>query len=561
VTDQLRFRNLNTDINFMSVAEMIMRNNEQQSQSWSVLSDNLGKLGQQVGQQLAMREYQKQAAEALPAMQAAYKSAMDDVAAGEVATGYQKFIDAQLQFGTSQNPFIADAANNVGGGFTNFVKILESQKQRQAQYGGGVAGPSGLDRLRGGTIVEPASLPVLSAQEASPEQAIASYEDQTRYGAPTVDMEEEPYDTDLREAQIAEQIQTNPDLTQEQKQFAPQVLQHQKRNPAQKIEALNESTTETVDSGFERVKVSGLEKIYPNLTGELGIPQVGTITKIKETIATSDAPGSKINYTYTPVEKEVGESLYNHNMETYKTMGKAVNKMLNQAPIDSKEKFVNLFEKNGGIENAVVSPTTDPEIFNLFFNGNDKDQYEITSKQAEDIGIVQSIPATGGSGIRFVGTPKAPAAQPAAAGGLPAVQAQAPAALSAPEIPEEAAGLQQIVAQGQAAKAGEQAKVTEKRIKDIDAEIKRLSSPYIQGTRREGGMTIAGYAAPVSSRSRSKTADEAESDIKKITKLKSEKDALLGKKPLTQQEIKNGAIVEQGGKKYRFTNGKYIPID
>jgi len=395
----------------MSIAEMIMQGGNQQSKGWSVLSENLGRLGQEVGNQLAMREYQKQAAEALPAMQAAYKSAMDDVAAGEVATGYQKFMEAQFQFGASQNPLIALQAQNAGNIFQNAATMYEKQQQRQAQYGGGVAGPSGLDRLRGGTIVEPASLPVLSAQETSPEQAIASYEDQTRYGSPTLDMEEEPYDTDLREAQIAEQIQNNPDLTQEQKQFAPQVLQHKASNPAQKIEALNESTTETVDTGFERVKVAGLEKIYPNLTGELGIPKVGTITKIKETIATSDAPGSKINYTYTPVEKEVGESLYNHNMETYKTMGKAVNKILNQAPIDSKEKFVNLFEKNGGIENAVVSPTTDPEVFNLFFNGNDKDQYEITSKQAEDIGIVQSIPATGGSGIRFVGTPKAPAEQ------------------------------------------------------------------------------------------------------------------------------------------------------
>jgi len=418
----------------MSIAEQIMLGTQQQSKNWSVLSENLGRLGQQVGQQLAMREYQKQAAEALPAMQAAYRSAMDDVSRGSVSEGYQKFIDAQLQFGTSQNPFIAGTANNIGGEFTNFVKVLESQKQRQAQYGGGVRGPSGLDRLRGVTV-EPTSLPVLSAQETSPEQAIASYEDQTRYGSQTFDMDEEPYDTDLREAQIAEQIQTNPDLTQEQKQFAPQVLQFQKLDPAQKAEELNQSTTETVDTGFEKVKVSGLEKIYPNLTGELGIPKVGTITKIKETIATSDAPGSKINYTYTPVEKEVGESLYNHNMETYKTMGKAVNKMLNQAPIDSKEKFVNLFEKNGGIENAVVSPTTDPEVFNLFFNGNEKDQYEITSKQAEDIGIVQSIPATGGSGIRFVGTTKAPIEAAPAAGGIPAVQAKAPAP-AAPEIPD-----------------------------------------------------------------------------------------------------------------------------
>jgi hypothetical protein len=150
----------------MSIAEMIMEGGKQQSQSWSVLSENLGRLGQQVGQQLAMREYQKQAAEALPAMQAAYRSAMDDVAAGEVATGYQKFIDAQLQFGTSQNPFIADAANNVGGGFTNLVKVLESQKQRQAQYGGG--GPvyevPSMEELRSGqTIPTTAVLPVMEA--------------------------------------------------------------------------------------------------------------------------------------------------------------------------------------------------------------------------------------------------------------------------------------------------------------------------------------------------------------------------------------------------------------
>ncbi len=230
--------------------------------------------------------------------------------------------------------------------------------------------------------------------------------------------------------------------------------------------------------------------------------------------------------------------------------------MPHQHPL--QEKFVNLFEKNCGIENAVVSPTTDPQIFNLFFTGNEKDQYEITADQAKDIGMVQDIPATGGSGIRFVGTPK-PAASAPATGGLPAVQAQAPAP-AAPEIPEEAAGLQQIVAQGQAAKAGEQAKVTEKRIKDIDTQIKQLSSTYIQGSRVGGGMLPGGYAAPISG-GRQKTAEEAQADIKKIEKLKAEKDALLGKKPLTQQEIKEGAIVEQGGKKYRFTKGKYIPID
>ena len=142
-------------------------------------------------------------------------------------------------------------------------------------------------------------------------------------------------------------------------------------------------------------------------------------------------------------------------------------------------------------------------------------------------------------------------------GGIPANQLTTPA----PEIPEEAMALQKIVEQGQAAKAGESAKNVEKRIKDIDTQIKQLSSAYIQGSRVGGGMLPGGYAAPISSGGRQKTAEEAQADIKKIEKLKAEKDALLGKKPLTQQEIKEGAIVEQGGKKYRFTKGKYIPID
>lgn len=126
----------------MSIAEQIMLGTQQQSKNWSVLSENLGRLGQQVGQQLAMREYQKQAAEALPAMQAAYKSAMDDVAAGQVTEGYKKFMDAQFQFGASQNPLIANQNALVSDFFIKAADTREKQLQRQAQYGGG-GGTSG----------------------------------------------------------------------------------------------------------------------------------------------------------------------------------------------------------------------------------------------------------------------------------------------------------------------------------------------------------------------------------------------------------------------------------
>jgi hypothetical protein len=100
---------------------------------------------------------------------------------------------------------------------------------------------------------------------------------------------------------------------------------------------------------------------------------------------------------------------------------------------------------------------------------------------------------------------------------------------TAPQIPEEAMALQKIVEQGQAAKAGESAKNVEKRIKDIDTQIKQLSSAYIQGSRVGGGMLPGGYAAPISSGGRQKTAEEAQADIKKIAQLKKQKSVLQGK--------------------------------
>jgi hypothetical protein len=131
----------------MSIAEMINQGTERQSQSWSILAKNLGDLGREVGNQLALQQYQKQAAEALPAMQAAYRSAMDDVSRGSVSEGYKKFMDAQFQFGGSQNPLISGPAQLFGKGFTDYATIYEKQQQRQAQYGGGggVASGGGAD--------------------------------------------------------------------------------------------------------------------------------------------------------------------------------------------------------------------------------------------------------------------------------------------------------------------------------------------------------------------------------------------------------------------------------
>jgi hypothetical protein len=116
-------------------------------------------------------------------------------------------------------------------------------------------------------------------------------------------------------------------------------------------------------------------------------------------------------------------------------------------------------------------------------------------------------------------------------GGLPAVQVQS----TIPEIPEEARGLQQIVEQGQTAKAQEAAKNVEARINDIDSQIKRLSSSTAAPQTRlqsEGTMPL-----------RSKTPQQAKADIEKIAQLKKQKRVLQGKYE-TPQEV--GEAVQSG---------------
>jgi len=121
----------------MSIAEMIMQGGNQQSKSWSVLSENLGRLGQEVGNQLAMREYQKQAAEALPAMQQQMQAALQDAGSGRSADAYSKLLPLISNPAYNQNPillpgleYIMKATKDTSDDF------LMSQKTNQgSQYG------------------------------------------------------------------------------------------------------------------------------------------------------------------------------------------------------------------------------------------------------------------------------------------------------------------------------------------------------------------------------------------------------------------------------------------
>jgi hypothetical protein len=127
----------------MALPAMISDYSKQQLNYGVAVGQSLMQLGQQVGQQLAMREYQKQATAALPAMQANYRQAFSEMEQGRFADGYMKMLETNMQFGADQNPFLASAAQEANKMFALASKQTQSESWRMQQAGGGGGGGMG----------------------------------------------------------------------------------------------------------------------------------------------------------------------------------------------------------------------------------------------------------------------------------------------------------------------------------------------------------------------------------------------------------------------------------
>lgn len=355
---------------------------------YSALTKSLSDLGQQVGQALAAKEYQKQAQAALPAFQEAMKS----FESGDSSGGYSAIVSLAAQ--NQSNPYVQNLANlaMMGG------KAIDDNRYntlRAAAAGARIpTGPSGSERLRagqggtgaGGTTA--GGMPAMNAEFVDDGTLIP--------------------DADAVDAAAAASM---PEFeSPEQEEMYTQVGQFRAKSPEEQQATLAQSTTTEKPKGYESRKIDGLSNLFPNLTGDLLIPDVGTTTKIKRTVSTSDKPGSEIKESLAEVDEKVGEERYKFNIQTVNNIPAAVSAMNKQAPIGEREPFVKLFNRNGGIANAVISPTDDPEIYSLTFQGNDKDEYSISKDQASKLTVAQAIPAISGSGIKFLASEK-PAAE------------------------------------------------------------------------------------------------------------------------------------------------------
>jgi hypothetical protein len=353
---------------------------------YGALTKSLSDLGQQVGQAFAAKEYQKQAQAVLPVFQEAMKS----FESGDSSGGYSAIVSLAAQ--NQSNPYVQNLANlaMMGG---QAIDENRYKTMRLAASGATLpAGPSGSDRLRAG---------------------------QGGGGVPAVGNMNAEF-VDEADAIDAQAMAEMPEFeSPEQEQMYEQVVQFRAKPPEEQQATLTEATASQVPKGYESRKIDGLSNLFPNLKGDLLIPNVGTTTKIKRTVSTSDKPGSEIRESLSEVDEKVGEERYGFNIKAVNNLPDAVNAMNKQAPIGEREPFVKLFNRNGGIANAVTAPTDDPEIYSLTFQGNDKDEYSISKDQASKLTVAQSIPALSGSGIKFLASEKPAAEAPAEAPAQP----------------------------------------------------------------------------------------------------------------------------------------------
>ena len=253
----------------MSVAEMIMRNNEQQSKSWSVLSENLGKLGQQVVKQLEMSEYQKQAAEALPAMQQQMQAALQDAGSGKSADAYSKLLPLISNPAYNQNPILLPGLEYI----MKATKDAAEDARLRFSYGlraGAAGGLPAVDASAYGFVGTGDVLAEGGQPEGMPEGELLP-EQQPLQGTP----EQRAQQAAAQREMLDQEAEANIPQQEAQPQATPAHLAAQKNFQdvtslpvnEQRNAAMSYGVAEVNPKQYEVAKIAGLEKYLPEFEG------------------------------------------------------------------------------------------------------------------------------------------------------------------------------------------------------------------------------------------------------------------------------------------------------
>jgi hypothetical protein len=390
----------------MSIAELIMQGTNRSSESTSWVGDSLAKLGQNVGAALAQKEAQSQAQAVLPVLQATYKSAFDKIGQGNLSEGYGDLMNAQLQFGASNNPFIQNMNQQMASMSKQFADDYLRKSQIEAykgRYSGGtgegmVSGAEGAEQAVMGAEAD-VNLPVAEMSGLPTMQPPATPEER----AAQLGAEGKPF-----AMQQPEMAGPTKEAAQAQKDFAklPIYKQASVANVAgfnalpaqQKVQAANQAVAfDPGASKYEEAKIDLGE--YGIDIGSIGVPKVNEQVRIKMT-ASGTTTDPSVRKTFSQDFVKVGEQQYKDNQEFVSKIRNSSSMLSKERPSADLPTFKEIFQKNGGILNATLAPAPESD----FESGKSKFPFvvipregatpiPITEKQYEMIQTIQTVPA------------------------------------------------------------------------------------------------------------------------------------------------------------------------
>lgn len=369
----------------MSIAEQIMLGTQQTN----VLAKNLSALGQQVGQQLAMREYQKQAAAELPVIQQQMQSALQDAGSGDPSAAYSKLLPLISNPSYTQNPYILpalDAGMKLTQSTAEDARLRYSYGLRQGTAGGLPAVDASAYGFGGtGDVLAEGGQP-----EGMPEGELLP-EQQPLQGTP----EQRAQQAAAQKEMLDQQAEANLPQQGAQPQATPAQLAGQKNFQdvtslpvnEQRNAAMSYGVAEVNPKQYEVVKIAGLEKYLPEFEG-FAVPKESW----KETGASLSGTGllSRQSKLTAP---EARENFLNPEKGTQKNVKSAIETMKDKT-------MTSLFNDYGQDIYALRSATdskADPRNQNPIFTVTTKDGKDkrITQDQYLAIQTIAGIvPAT-----------------------------------------------------------------------------------------------------------------------------------------------------------------------
>lgn len=342
------------------------------------LTESLANLGRGVGMALTMKAQQKQAAEALPALQESYKNAFGKISRGEIADGYSDLLSASMNPAVAQNPFLsqyASQADQLARSAANAV--IQQGFQRGGGGGGGTAAPqtSLLPAFEGedmGVDFSEQIVEVPLPQQGQAPSAVAV----------------PPTEEQVPPVMAGQQQAAQPKATPQQVAAIGAQKKYFSLSPKEQ-EKMDEETTYNMDElkdNFDVAPVAGLGRFIPGAIG-IAVPKP-TVRKEKTFTQTSEGRQT------LRIDRKVVEEATAKGKEAATNLAKYV------STIESNPDAIEIISKSGGIGKVLVQ--RDGDTFTLKQSGGEE-EIEVDADTFAAVNAIKGARAVGAaSGVPVV---------------------------------------------------------------------------------------------------------------------------------------------------------------